>query len=328
MQPAPGRLVKVRTSVDQPDGVNKSLMTSTNRPAIENYLMDMDGVLVHQERLIPGADQFIHRLQQTGHRFLVLTNNSIYTPRDLAARLALTGLQVPEQAIWTSALATARFLDTQRPQGSAYVLGEAGLTTALHQVGYVLTDRDPDYVVLGETRAYSTEAITRAIRLLAAGARFIATNPDPTGPTPAGPQPATGAVAALISKATGVKPYFVGKPNPLMMGEALRAIDAHSQTTVMIGDRMDTDIIAGIEAGLQTILVLTGSTTPTEAERFPFLPTRIVDSVADLADDIADEPRSAGWPPARRRILRQAAADHIGAPAPNGQPPVRAANAS
>ena len=300
----------------------------TTHRRIETYLMDMDGVLVHEERLIPGADQFIKRLQQTGHRFLVLTNNSIYTPRDLAARLTATGLQVPEESIWTSALATARFLDTQRPQGTAYVIGEAGLTTALHERGYVLSERDPDYVVLGETRAYSTEAITRAIRLIDAGARFIATNPDPTGPSPAGLQPATGAVAALISKATGVKPYFVGKPNPLMMREALRAIDAHSETTVMIGDRMDTDIVAGIEAGLQTILVLTGITSREEAQRFPFLPSRIVDSVADLVDDIGDEPRPAGWPPARRRFVRQAAADHVGASAPDGQPPVRAANAS
>jgi NagD protein len=200
---------------------------------------------------------------------------------------------VPESAIWTSALATARFLDTQRPQGSAFVLGEAGLTTALHEVGYVLTEREPDYVVVGETRAYSQEAITRAIRLIAGGARFIATNPDPTGPSPAGPQPATGAVAALISKATGVRPYFVGKPNPLMMREALRAIDAHSDATVMIGDRMDTDVIAGIEAGLQTVLVLSGITSREEAERFPFLPSRIVGSVADLVDGIADRPAAA-----------------------------------
>jgi NagD protein len=263
-------------------------MTSTNRPTIENYLMDMDGVLVHEERLIPGADLFVKRLQQNGHRFLLLTNNSIYTPRDLAARLALTGLEVPETAIWTSALATARFLDTQRPEGTAYVMGEAGLTTALHEVGYVLTERDPDYVVVGETRAYSQQAITRAIRLIAAGARFIATNPDPTGPSPQGPQPATGAVAALISKATGVRPYFVGKPNPLMMREALRAIDAHSESTVMIGDRMDTDIVAGIEAGLQTVLVLSGITGREEAQRFPFLPSRIVDSVADLVDGVSD----------------------------------------
>jgi NagD protein len=279
----------------------------TTQRHIETYLMDMDGVLVHEEELIPGADRFVRRLEETGHRYLLLTNNSVYTPRDLAARLTATGLQVPEQAIWTSALATARFLDQQRPQGTAYVIGEAGLTTAMHERGYVLSERDPDYVVLGETRAYSSEAITRAIRLITAGARFIATNPDPTGPAPAGPQPATGAVAALISRATGVEPYFVGKPNPLMMREALRAIDAHSETTVMIGDRMDTDIVAGMEAGLQTILVLSGITTREQAGRFPFLPSRIVDSVADLVDDLGDRPRpAAGGPPARRRTVRQA----------------------
>jgi NagD protein len=260
----------------------------TSQRSIETYLMDMDGVLVHEEELIPGADRFVRRLEETGHRYLLLTNNSVYTPRDLAARLAATGLQVPEQAIWTSALATARFLDQQRPQGTAYVIGEAGLTTAMHERGYVLSERDPDYVVLGETRAYSSEAITRAIRLISAGARFIATNPDPTGPAPAGPQPATGAVAALISKATGVEPYFVGKPNPLMMREALRAIDAHSESTVMIGDRMDTDVVAGMEAGLQTILVLSGITTREEAGRFPFLPSRIVESVADLVNDLGE----------------------------------------
>jgi len=287
--------------------------------------MDMDGVLVHQEQLIPGADRFIQRLEQTGHRFLVLTNNSIYTPRDLAARLALTGLQVPEEAIWTSALATARFLDQQRPQGTAFVIGEAGLTTALHQVGYVLSEQAPDYVVLGETRTYSLEAITRAIRLIGAGARFIATNPDPTGPSPDGPQPATGAVAALISKATGVRPYFVGKPNPLMMREALRAIDAHSEQTVMIGDRMDTDIVAGMEAGLQTILVLSGITTRQEAERFPFLPSRIVDSVADLVEEISEQPAPgpAAWPPRRRRAARHADPDPAGSPtsaAPQARP--------
>ena len=287
--------------------------------------MDMDGVLVHQEQLVPGADRFIQRLEQTGHRFLVLTNNSIYTPRDLAARLALTGLQVPEEAIWTSALATARFLDQQRPQGTAFVIGEAGLTTALHQVGYVLSEREPDYVVLGETRTYSLEAITRAIRLIGAGARFIATNPDPTGPSPDGPQPATGAVAALISKATGVRPYFVGKPNPLMMREALRAIDAHSESTVMIGDRMDTDIVAGIEAGLQTILVLSGITTRQQAERFPYLPSQIVDSVADLVDKISEQPPPgpAAWPPRRRRAARDADPDLAGSPtsaAPQARP--------
>jgi NagD protein len=300
----------------------------TTSQTIETYLMDMDGVLVHQEQLVPGADQFVKRLQETGHRFLVLTNNSIYTPRDLAARLGLTGLQVPEDAIWTSALATARFLDQQRPGGSAYVIGESGLTTAMHERGYVLTERDPDYVVLGETRSYSQEAITRAIRLIIAGARFIATNPDPAGPSPAGPQPATGAVAALISKATGVEPYFVGKPNPLMMREALRSIDAHSESTVMIGDRMDTDIVAGIEAGLQTILVLSGITTRQEVNRFPFLPSCIVDSVADLVDSISEQQRPTGWPRPRRRAAQHPSADQPAGPARDERPPAQAAGAS
>jgi NagD protein len=251
---------------------------------IESWLMDMDGVLVREEQAVPGADRFIARLRERGTPFLVLTNNSIYTRRDLAARLEASGLQIPEDAIWTSALATADFLHDQRPNGSAFVIGESGLTTALHAAGYTMTDRDPDYVVLGETRTYSFERITAAIRLIDRGARFIATNPDPTGPSREGALPATGSVAALISRATGVEPYFVGKPNPLMMRSALNAIGAHSETTAMIGDRMDTDIVAGQEAGLHTILVLTGVTGREEAERFPYLPSEILDSIEDLAD--------------------------------------------
>jgi NagD protein len=253
---------------------------------IHSWLMDMDGVLVNEEQAIPGADRFLARLRERGIPFLVLTNNSIYSPRDLVARLAASGLEVPEQAIWTSALATARFLEDQRPGGSAYVIGESGLTTALHSAGYTLDDRSPDYVVLGETRTYSFERITRAIRLIADGARFIATNPDPTGPSAAGPLPATGSVAALISRATGVEPYFVGKPNPLMMRSALNAIEAHSESSAMIGDRMDTDIVSGLEAGMETILVLSGLTSLEVAERFPFRASQIVDSVADLIDQL------------------------------------------
>jgi NagD protein len=248
---------------------------------IRSWLMDMDGVLVHEEEALPGADRFLAALREHGRPFLVLTNNSIYTRRDLAARLRTSGLEVPEGAIWTSALATARFLEDQRPGGSAFVIGEAGLTTALHQAGYTLTERNPDYVVLGETRTYSFERITQAIRLVDAGARFIATNPDPTGPAPDGPLPATGSVAALISKATGVD-----KPNPLMMRSALNAIEAHSESTAMIGDRMDTDVVAGLEAGLHTILVLSGVATREAAERFPYRASRIVDSVADLVDEV------------------------------------------
>jgi 5'-nucleotidase len=257
------------------------------RAETRSWLMDMDGVLVHEEQAIPGADRFLAALRERGTPFLVLTNNSIYTPRDLAARLRTSGLEVPEESIWTSALATGTFLADQRPGGSAFVIGEAGLTTALHDVGYTLSERNPDYVVLGETRTYSFERITLAIRLIAAGARFIATNPDNIGATPAGPLPATGSVAALISRATGVQPYFVGKPNPLMMRSALNTIDAHSETTAMVGDRMDTDIVSGLEAGLETILVLTGVTVRADAERHPYRPSRIVDSVADLADELA-----------------------------------------
>ncbi len=258
----------------------------TRSREIRSWLMDMDGVLVHEEHAIPGAQEFLTRLRERERPFLVLTNNSTYTRRDLAARLRLSGLDVPEESIWTSALATARFLDDQRPGGTAFVIGEAGLTTALYEVGYTMTERNPDYVVLGETRTYSFERITRAIRLLTNGARLIATNPDPTGPTPDGPLPATGAVAALINRATGVSPYFVGKPNPLMMRSALNAIEAHSETTAMVGDRMDTDIVAGLEAGLESILVLTGVTTEADVERFPFTPSRVVSSVADLVDEV------------------------------------------
>jgi NagD protein len=253
------------------------------------YLMDMDGVLVHEEHLIPGADKLIEELRAKDIQFLVLTNNSIYTRRDLRARLHRTGLDLPESAIWTSALATAKFLDSQRPDGSAFVIGEAGLTTALHDIGYVLTDRDPDYVVLGETRTYSFTAITTAIRLVEQGARFIATNPDATGPSREGSLPATGSVAALIEKATGHAPYFVGKPNPLMMRSALNSLGAHSEQTLMIGDRMDTDVRSGLEAGLHTILVLTGISTADTAERFPYRPGRVIESVADLVGS-ADDP--------------------------------------
>src|SRR4051794_23626848 len=194
-----------------------------------NYVMDMDGVIVLGSQPVPGAAEFIQRLREKSLRFLVLTNNSIYTPRDLANRLRRLGIDVPDDRVYTSGIATARFLHSQRPGGTAYAIGEAGLTTALHNVGYILTEHDPDYVVLGETATYSFERITTAIRLIMDGARFIATNPDTVGPSDAGLAPATGSVAALIEKATGVAPYFVGKPNPLMLRSALRVIDAHSE---------------------------------------------------------------------------------------------------
>jgi NagD protein len=262
---------------------------------INYWLMDMDGVLIREEEPLEGAREFIDKLRELGIPFLILTNSSIYTRRDLAARLARQGLEVAAESIWTSALATGTFLEDQRPGGSAFILGEAGLTTALYEAGYTVNEHDPDYVVLGETRTYSFERITQAIRLIRRGARFIATNPDNIGPAPDGPLPATGSVAALISRASGVDPYFVGKPNPLMMRSALNALDAHSEQTAMVGDRMDTDIVAGIEAGLETFLVLTGVTDRAEAESYPYRPHRIVDSVADLIPEVeaADERRRA-----------------------------------
>jgi NagD protein len=248
----------------------------------KSYLIDMDGVIVRGSELIPGADAFLDRLRQRSLKFLILTNNPIYTPNDLQHRLQRIGINITPDHIYTSAMATARFLSWQKPDGTAFVIGESGLTTALHDVGYVLTDHDPDYVVIGETTALSFERLTHAVRLVSQGARFIATNPDPSGPGEGGLVPACGAIAAFIESATGVPPYFVGKPNALMMRTALRHLNEHSENTIMVGDRMDTDMRVGTEAGLETVLVLTGVTTREMVDRFPYRPRRIVDSVADL----------------------------------------------
>ncbi|MFV0433174.1 MAG: HAD-IIA family hydrolase [Leucobacter sp.] len=252
------------------------------RSEIECWLTDMDGVLVHEERAIPGAPELLQHWRDEEIPYLVLTNNSIFTARDLSARLASSGIDVPEDRIWTSALATAAFLKQQKPGGSAFVIGEAGILTALHDAGYVMTESNPDFVVVGETRNYSFEAITKAIRLIIGGARFISTNPDATGPSADGPLPATGSINALITKATGKLPYVVGKPNPMMFRSALNKIGAHSHNTGMIGDRMDTDIVAGMEAGLHTVLVMTGIADVAEIERFPFRPDEVLGSVAEL----------------------------------------------
>jgi len=248
----------------------------------KSYFIDMDGVLMRGAAPIPGAADFVGRLEERGAKFLLLTNNSMYTPRALQLRLEHSGLRVPTDSIYTSAMATARFLQSQDPDGTAYAIGESGLTTALHDAGYTLTDVDPRYVVLGETASYSFEAIAKATRLVADGARFVATNPDVAGPSEAGIIPATGSVAALISSAAGVRPYFVGKPNPLMMRTALNAIDAHSEDSVMIGDNMDTDIIMGLESGLETVLVLSGVTRHADVGRYSYGPTRVVESVAEI----------------------------------------------
>jgi NagD protein len=246
------------------------------------YLLDMDGVLVNGHKRIPGADRFIARLSEAGIPFLVLTNNSRFTPHDLQSGLCAMGLDIPVESVFTSALATAHILQQQHPGGSAYVIGEEGLIAALDEIGFILTDQKPDYVILGETVSYSFERLTTAVRLIKDGARFIATNPDVVGPTEQGIVPACGAVAALITAASGVKPYFIGKPNPLMMRSALHQLGAHSENTIMIGDRMETDIVGGIESGMETILVLSGVTQREEVKRYPYRPTHIAESVAEI----------------------------------------------
>jgi NagD protein len=250
-----------------------------------SYVIDMDGVIYHGSRLIPGAVDFVERLRAGGHKFLFLTNNSQWTPRDLAHKLEHLGISVPETSFHTSALATADFLNQQKPKGTAYVIGGAGLTHALYSVGYTLTEHNPDYVVVGDTRSYDFEKIERASRLILGGARFVATNLDLTGPSEQGIQPACGALVAPIELVTGRRPYFVGKPNPLMMRTALRKLEAHSAEAFMVGDRMDTDIVVGTEAGMKTILVLSGVTTPDLLETFPYRPTHVFEDVGHIPVD-------------------------------------------
>lgn len=247
-----------------------------------SYVVDMDGVIYHGHRLIPGAVEFVERLKAGGHKFLFLTNNSQWTPRDLRHRLEGIGISVEESAFHTSALATAEFLKQQMPGGTAYVIGGAGLTNALYEAGYTLTERDPDYVVVGDTRSYDYEKIERAVRLVLNGARFVATNLDVSGPSEDGLQPACGALVAPIELATGRKPYFVGKPNPLMMRTALRKLGAHSGEAFMVGDRMDTDIVVGTEAGMRTILVLSGVSTRETIEAYPYRPTHVYEDVGHI----------------------------------------------
>ncbi len=248
----------------------------------KNFLIDMDGVLIQGSNMIPGADLFIDTLKNQGRKFVLLTNNPMYVPRDLSHRLEVTGLSIPESQIFTSAMATAIFLQKQNPNGKAFVIGESGLTSAIHSIGYIMTDTDPDYVILGETLSYSIDQITKAIRLIINGAKFIATNPDPLGPSETGITPACGAMAALIKEATGVEPFFIGKPNPLMIRTALNYLGIHSEDTIMLGDRMDTDILSGINSGMDTILVLSGVTKKMDLLKFPYRPTRIFNSVSDI----------------------------------------------
>ncbi len=248
----------------------------------KSFLIDMDGVLVHGSRPIPGARDFIQTLLEQERKFLVVTNNALYTTRDLAHLLQVAELDIPEENIYTSAVATAKFLEDQLPEGKAFVIGEVGLTEAIHRIGYVQTPVNPDYVVLGDTTSYSFDQITIAIRLINNGARFIATNPDLTGPGEQGIVPATGAMAALIEAATGKAPLYIGKPNPLMMRSALNHLGVHSEDSYMIGDNMRTDILAGISAGMETVLVMTGVTKQSDVSNFPYRPKYVFDSVGNI----------------------------------------------
>lgn len=246
------------------------------------FICDMDGVLYHGNRLLPGAQEFIAWLKESGKRYLFLTNSSERSPRELRQKLARLGVDVSEEHFYTSALATAAFLSSQIPGGSAYVIGEAGLINALYDAGFSMNDVNPDYVIVGETRSYSFEKLERAVNLVLKGAKLVGTNPDLTGPVERGIVPATGALIAPIELATGSKAYFVGKPNPLMMRNALKQLGCRREETAIVGDRMDTDIIAGIESEIETVLVLTGVTAREDLVRFSYRPHHVLESVGYL----------------------------------------------
>jgi NagD protein len=250
--------------------------------ARKSFIIDMDGVIYFGHNLMEGARDFIMKLKSRGNKYLFLTNNSSLTPLDLSKKLTYLGIDATENDIFTSAMATAFFLNRQKKNGSAYVIGDAGLYDALHDVGYNISEYNPDYVIFGETRTYSLEMIEKACRFINSGARFIATNPDITGPSDYGIVPAVGALTSPIEKVTGVKPYFIGKPNPLMMRSALKRLNSHSENSVMIGDRMDTDVLAGLETGLETILVLSGVTKEQDVKRYPYQPSKICKSIKDV----------------------------------------------
>ncbi len=246
------------------------------------FICDMDGVLYHGNHLLPGALEFVAWLKAEEKKFVFLTNSSERSPRELRQKLARLGIEVTDDHFYTSAQATAAFLAAQNPDATAYVIGEAGLTNALYNAGIVMNDVNPDYVVVGETRTYAFEKLERAVRLVLAGARLIGTNPDLTGPTEQGIVPATGALIAPIELATGSKAYFVGKPNPLMMRHALKRLGSRREETVIIGDRMDTDIIAGLEAEIETVLVLSGVTTEADIRRFAYRPHHVLAGIQAL----------------------------------------------
>jgi len=251
------------------------------------FLIDMDGVIYRGKQLIPGADRFIQRLLDGQIPFAFLTNNSQRTRRDVVAKLARMGIIVSDQHIFTCAMATARFLASQKPNGSAFVIGEGGLLQALHTNGYAIVDDDPDYVVVGEGRTFTMETVEAAVRMIMRGARLIATNLDPNCPTAAGLRPGCGAIVAMLETATGLKAFSVGKPSPVMMRAARKELGLAAGETVMIGDTMETDILGGVSMGYRSVLVLSGSTREEDLARYAYRPDCVVPSLAELCDDEA-----------------------------------------
>jgi len=246
------------------------------------FIVDMDGVIYHGNRLLRGAAELVAWFRREGKSFLFLTNSSERSPAELSQKLGRLGIEVEPERFYTSALATAAFLASQRPGGSAFAIGEPGLINALYQAGYTMNNVNPDYVVVGESRSYSLDTVETAVRLVLAGARLIGTNPDLNGPAEDGLVPACGALVAPIELATGRKAYFVGKPNPLMMRHALKRLGATREETAIVGDRMDTDIVAGLESEIETVLVLSGVTSREEIGRFPYAPRHVLEGVFEI----------------------------------------------
>lgn len=248
----------------------------------KGFICDMDGVIYHGNKILPGVSDFISWLQRTGKEFLFLTNNSGSTPKELQQKLARMGLDVPEKHFYTSALATAAFLKEQSPGCSVYAIGEAGLFNALYDAGITMNDVNPDYVVMGEGKSYSLDSLTKATNLVLNGARLIGANSDVSGPIENGITPACRALVAPIEMATGTQAYFCGKPNPLMMRTGLKLLGCHSGEAVMVGDRMDTDIISGLESGMSTVLVLSGVSTVDTLKTYAYRPTVVLDGVGEI----------------------------------------------
>ena len=252
--------------------------------AKQAFIIDMDGVIYHGNKLLRGAAELVEWLEKNGKAYLFLTNSSERSPVELAQKLSRLGIDVDPKHFYTSALATASFLSSQHPGGSVYVIGEPGLIQALYDAGFTMNNVDPDYVVVGEGRGYSLESLERAVKLVMNGARLIGTNSDLSGPVEGGIVPACGALVAPIELAAKTKAYFVGKPNPLIMRHGLRRINANREETAIIGDRMDTDIIAGIETEIETVLVLSGVTTLTDLPVYPYQPKHILEGVFEIPE--------------------------------------------